>query len=127
MKPRKVLIVDDEHHIRFILEQELKKHGCEVKTAEDGEEAIKLLKSNKYDIMILDLMMPGVSGIEVCEFVKDSPKIQNQPIIILTADHDEKDREKCLLLGVNDYITKPFSPKGLALRINEILEKYITD
>jgi two-component system alkaline phosphatase synthesis response regulator PhoP len=124
MSLRKVLVVDDEPHILLILEKVLKRHECDVHKAENGEAALKKLKNDNFDIVILDLMMPGISGIEVCRQVRGGSKTKDKPIVILTADRDEKDKAACVSLGISDYITKPFSPKKLANRIKEILEKY---
>ncbi len=124
MKSKRILVVDDEPHILFILEKELLKHGCIIDKAESGADAIKLLKEREYDIMILDIMMPAMSGIEVCQWIKSNPKTESKPIVILSADQDERDKDKCISLGVSDYITKPFRPKDIAARIKEILNKY---
>jgi len=124
MVSKKVLVVDDEQHILFILEQELKQHGCVVQKANSGKDAIKLLDSNVYDIVILDIMMPEVSGIDVCRHLRSKPKMKDKPVVILTADQDEKNKEECVSLDVADYITKPFSPKNLSSRVKEILDKY---
>jgi two-component system alkaline phosphatase synthesis response regulator PhoP len=122
---KKVLVVDDEPHILLILEKVLKKHGCDVYKAENGEKALKILKhQNDFDIIILDIMMPDVNGIEVCRHIRSNPELKDKPIIMLTADRDERDKEECLNMGVKEYITKPFSPKSLAARIEEILETY---
>ena len=124
MPSPRVLIVDDEPHILLILEKVLQKYGCETVKAESGEVALKALKGGQFDVVILDLMMPSVSGIEVCRHIRNNPDTKSQPVVILTADHDERDKETCVNMGIEDYITKPFSPKKLAERIGEILEKY---
>lgn len=120
---RRVLVVDDEPHILLILEKVLKKYECDVEKAEDGEIALKLINSNDYDVIILDLMMPGLSGIEVCRHIRANTKLKNKPVVILTADKDDGDRDECLTLGISEYITKPFSPKKIAEKIEEILAK----
>jgi len=125
MKMKKVLVVDDEHHILFILEQELQQHGCVVTKAETGSDALKLIDTNTYDLVILDIMMPELSGIEVAKKILSNKKLKKKPIIVfLTADKDESDKEECLSLGIADFITKPFSPKRLAAHIKDILDKH---
>jgi len=123
MASQKVLVVDDEPHILLILDKVLQRYGCMVEKAECGESALNLLYSNLYDIVILDLMMPGISGIEVCRKIREDDRIKDTPVVILTADKNECDKEECLTLGISDYIAKPFSPKKIAERIEEILGK----
>jgi CheY-like chemotaxis protein len=125
MDVQKVLVVDDEPHILLILEKVLKRYGCNVTRAECGMTALKNLKKDSFDIIILDLMMPGMSGIEVCRHIRSNEKTKDTPVVILTADQDVGDKETCLALGVSDYISKPFSPKKLAGRVQEILDKYL--
>ena len=107
---RKVLVVDDEKlivkGIRFSLEQD----GMEVTCAYDGEEALQIVKENDFDIILLDVMLPKLSGFEVCQQIRD---FSNVPIIMLTAKTDDMDKILGLDYGADDYMTKPFSPKEL--------------
>ncbi len=121
-----VLAVDDEPHILFILSQVLNSKGCKVLTADGGEKAIKLALKNIPDLIILDVMMPDISGFEVCQHLKNNPKTKNIPVIILTAEQNEEHKEAMLRMGVIDYISKPFSPNGLSTKIDDVLEKIKT-
>ncbi len=118
-----VLAVDDEPHILFILSQVLNSKGCAVLTADGGEKAIKLALKRMPNLIILDVMMPDISGFEVCQHLKNNPKTKQIPIIILTAEQNEEHKEAMIRMGVEDYISKPFSPNGLSNKIDEILGK----
>ena len=117
---KKVLVVDDEKlivkGIRFSLEQD----GMEVDCAYDGEEALEKAKAGEYDIILLDLMLPKMDGLEVCQQIRE---FSNVPIIMLTARGDERDELLGFDLGVDEYITKPFSPKILVARVAAILRR----
>ena len=117
---RKVLVVDDEKlivkGIRFSLEQE----GMEVDCAYDGQEAFDLASQNQYDIILLDVMLPKMTGFEVCQQIRE---FSNVPIIMLTAKSEESDELLGFELGVDEYISKPFSPKILVARVEAILRR----
>lgn len=117
---RKVLVVDDEKlivkGIRFSLEQD----GMEVTCAYDGEEALQFVKENEYDIVLLDVMLPKLSGFEVCQQIRD---FSNVPIIMLTAKTDDMDKILGLDYGADDYITKPFNILEVKARIKAILRR----
>ena len=117
---RKVLVVDDEKlivkGIKFSLEQDEMQVDC----AYDGEEALEKAKENKYDIILLDVMLPGLTGFEVCQAIRE---FSNVPIIMLTARSEERDELLGFELGVDEYITKPFSPKILVARVEAILRR----
>lgn len=123
MSNPKVLAVDDEPHILFILSQVLNKKGCNVLTAAGGEDAIKIAQKEMPDLIILDVMMPDISGYEVCQHLKSNPTTKEIPIVILTAEQNEEHKDAMYKLGVVDYIPKPFSPNGLSSKIDEILSK----
>jgi DNA-binding response OmpR family regulator len=123
MKKPLVLAVDDEPHILFILSQVLNSKGCEVLTADGGEKAIRSTLKDMPDLIILDVMMPDISGFEVCQHLKSNPKTKGIPIVILTAEQNEEHKEAMLRMGIADYISKPFSPTGLSNKIDEILGK----
>jgi phosphate regulon transcriptional regulator PhoB len=132
---QRILIVDDEHDIIELLSYNLSKEGYNVTAAMDGEMALKQIKRKIFDLIILDLMLPGMQGMELCRILRNDPKTKNLPVIILTAKTEEVDRILGLELGADDYITKPFSPRELIARIKAVLrrskrakpeEKYIT-
>jgi DNA-binding response OmpR family regulator len=117
----KILIAEDELNMRKGLQDNLEFEGYEVNCAEDGEEALEQIKKNNYDLIILDVMMPKISGFDVC---KAARKIGIEtPIILLTAKGDEIDKVLGLELGADDYVTKPFSLRELLARIKVILRR----
>ena len=116
-----ILVVDDDDRIRSLLKEYLNENNFIVSTAENSEEAKKKLSYLKFDIVILDVMMPGQSGYELTEEVKKNIKV---PIILLTAKGEVENRIKGLELGADDYIGKPFEPKELLLRIKNIIKNY---
>jgi two-component system alkaline phosphatase synthesis response regulator PhoP len=119
----KILIVDDEKDIIKMLEYNLKKEGFRTVSACDGEEALDLVKEEHPDIIILDLMLPGIDGLEVCKILKKELKTSLIPIIMLTAKSQETDKIVGLELGADDYVTKPFSPRELIARIKAVLRR----
>ena len=119
----KILIVDDEPDIVDLLSYNLKKDGFKVMTASDGEEALDKIRKNKFDLVILDLMLPHIQGGELCRIMKNDPKTAGIPIIMLTAKGEEMDRVIGLESGADYYMTKPFSVKELAARIRAVLRR----
>ena len=117
----KVLIVDDEQSIVTLLTYNLEKSGFETEAAYDGLEGLKKAKTGNYDFIILDLMLPGMDGTEVCKALR-LEKIET-PILMLTAKDEEIDKILGLELGADDYITKPFSPKEVVARVKAILRR----
>jgi two-component system phosphate regulon response regulator PhoB len=120
VKPR-ILVVDDEPDAVELIEFNLKTAGFAVTTASDGEEALKKARSIIPQLIILDLMLPEVDGLEVCKILRRDPKTSAIPIIMLTAKAAEIDRVLGLELGADDYVTKPFSPRELVLRVKRLL------
>ena len=119
---KKILVVDDEIHIVQIVKFNLEKRGgYEVLTAKNGEEGLEIARSEKPDLILSDVMMPKMSGFEFCEALKKDDEIKLIPFIILTAKGQENDIKTGEELGVDDYITKPFSPKALLEKVAEIL------
>lgn len=114
MEKKHILIVDDDPAILRLLSTNLKARGYEVATATNGEESLEVIQKDLADLIILDLMMPGIDGVEVCRRIREWSDI---PIIILSARGDEKDKVKCLELGADDYLTKPFGIAELMARI----------
>lgn len=122
MKP-KILVVDDEPEAVELVEFNLKQAGFEVVTAADGEEALKKARSLQPALVVLDLMLPEVDGLEVCKLLRRDAATVKIPILMLTAKAAEIDRVLGLELGADDYVTKPFSPRELVLRIKKLLER----
>ena len=116
----KLLVVDDEPKIREVIREYAEFNGYEVTEAEDGMSAVGLCKLNKYDLVILDIMMPKLDGFTACKEIK---KISDVPIIMLSARGEEDDKLFGFELGIDDYIVKPFSPKELMARVNVVLER----
>ncbi len=123
----KVLVVDDEEHIVELIKFNLEANGYSVIEAYDGFKAIELAQETDVDILILDLMLPGIDGLETCKRLKKNPKTENLPIIILTAKGDETDKVLGLEIGADDYITKPFGVRELMARIKAVLRRSIDD
>jgi DNA-binding response OmpR family regulator len=121
---KKILIVDDEPHIRILMEQtleELEDEGVELLTAINGEDALNTIKTEKPELVFLDVMMPKMSGFEVCNAVKNELKIQDVYIIMLTAKGQEFDKQKGSESGADLYMTKPFDPDEVLEKSMEIL------
>lgn len=118
---RRILVVDDEPHIRRVLEVILGSSGFDVVLASDGMQGLDNLSREPVDLILLDLMMPGANGLEILSKIRANPERANTPVIILTAKGQDTDREAALAGGASDFLTKPFSPKKLIARIEEIL------
>ena len=125
---KKLLIVDDESHIRMLIEQtleELEDEGVELLFAENGEEALHLIQKEEPNLVFLDVMMPKMNGMEVCQKVKKELNLSHVYIILLTAKGQEVDRQKGLEMGADRYMTKPFDPDEMLSIAEEILsDKY---
>ena len=121
MPPKKILVVDDEMHIIRIVKYKLESAGYQVLTALNGIDALKVAREEKPSLIFLDIMMPGLNGYEVCSQLKNSPETRNIIIIMLTAKGQESDKIKGLEVGVDEYITKPFSPQDLLDRTRDLL------
>lgn len=116
----KVLIVDDERGIIEVLEAYFERQGYEIQSAENGVEALRKVKSFSPDLIILDLMLPDISGEEVCRLVRMESEV---PILMLTAKSAEDDRINGIIIGADDYVTKPFSPREVIVRVQAILRR----
>ncbi|MEK6266402.1 MAG: response regulator transcription factor [Clostridium sp.] len=123
MSDEKVLVVDDEEHIQELIKFNLEKNGYKVILADNGIDAIKLAKENLPQLMLLDLMLPGMDGLDVCKAIRKDSSMSNMPIIMITAKGEEIDKIIGLELGADDYITKPFSVRELVARIKAILRR----
>jgi len=119
----RILVVDDEPDLLELVRLNLDQAGFRVETADSGGAALDALRKSPPDLMILDLMLPDLSGTEVCREVRATPELAHLPIIMLTARADEVDRVVGLELGSDDYVTKPFSPRELTLRVKAVLRR----
>lgn len=119
----KILVVDDEPEAVELVEFNLKQAGFSVATAADGAEALNKARATSPNLIVLDLMLPEIGGLEVCKMLRRDPATSGVPIIMLTAKAAEIDRVLGLELGADDYITKPFSPRELVLRIQKLLQR----
>ncbi|HBB36262.1 MAG TPA: response regulator [Cyanobacteria bacterium UBA8803] len=122
---KKILIVDDEPHIRLLMGQtleELEDEGVEVLTAENGEEALEMIKTEKPNLVFLDVMMPKMNGFDVCNTVKHELQLDGIYIIMLTAKGQEFDKQKGQQVGADLYMTKPFDPDEVVEKSLEILQ-----
>lgn len=119
----RVLIVDDEEDILELVRYNLDKAGYLAFIAASGEEAIALLRSDSYDLVVLDLMLPGINGLEVCRLIREGGEHSGLPIVLLSARGEESDIVTGLELGADDYVTKPFSPKELIARVRAVLRR----
>jgi phosphate regulon transcriptional regulator PhoB len=119
----KILVVDDERDLVELVSYNLEKEGFTVLRAYNGEDALELVRTKAPDLMILDLMLPGLQGLEVCKTVRRDERSTSLPIIILTAKEDEVDRVVGLEMGADDYVTKPFSVRELIARVRALLRR----
>jgi len=122
-KGKRILIADDEPDILEIIQYNLVKEGYEIRTAKDGDEALAKATAFRPDMIILDIMMPKKTGVEVCEILRSQPSFKEVLIIFLTALNDEISHIKGLETGADDYVTKPVSPKVLISRINALFRR----
>ena len=127
MSKGKILVVDDEIYIVHILDFSLGMEGYEVVTALDGEQALEKVKSEKPDLIVLDIMMPKLDGYEVCKTIKANADTHHIPVILLSAKGRNVDQKMGFDVGADDYITKPFSPRKLVERINQLLGQSISE
>lgn len=115
-----VLVVDDDPTVREVVCSYLRADGYDVSEADDGETALAMIRARRPDLLVLDVMLPGVDGLEVCRQIRASTDL---PVILLTALGSEEDRVVGLELGADDYLTKPFSPRELVLRVGSVLRR----
>ena len=118
-----ILAVDDEKDILELVSYNLTKEGFLVETSRNGEDALKRIKNERFDLLILDLMLPGIQGMELCRMLKAADDTASIPIIMLTAKSEELDKVLGLEMGADDYITKPFSPRELNARVKAVLRR----
>ena len=127
MSREQILVVDDEEDILELVRFNLSKEGYQVICAATGEKAVEITRSELPDLMVLDLMLPGMDGLEVTKFLKNNPETQHIPIVMLTAKGEESDVVTGLELGADDYVTKPFSPRILLARVKAVLRRKATE
>lgn len=123
MTKERILVVDDEEDILELIRYNLDKEGFDVICAENGEKCLELAAAHSPDLIVLDLMLPGIDGLDVCKKLKNDPETQMLPIIMLTAKSTESDIVVGLELGADDYVIKPFSPRILIARIKSVLRR----
>ena len=123
-KKQTILVVDDELKILDVVKSFLEAEGYRVVTAKNGETGLKLFESTNPDLLILDIMLPDIDGVELCKIIRKKSKV---PIIMLTARVGDEDTVRCLDLGADDYVTKPFSPRALMGRVRAVLRRYAGD
>ena len=123
MAKAKILVVEDEDDILELITYNLAKEGYQVTGVPTGEDTLKRVRSDLPDLVVLDLMLPGVDGLEVCKLLKNDAKTRHVPIVMLTAKGEEADIVTGLELGADDYITKPFSPRVLIARVRAVLRR----
>ncbi|UCC47851.1 MAG: response regulator transcription factor [Gemmatimonadota bacterium] len=119
----RILVVEDEADIAALVAYQLAHAGYQVRTASTGREALRALQPDPPDLVVLDLMLPEVSGIDVLRTLRTRKETEGTPVIVLTARKDEEDRLRGFELGADDYIAKPFSPRELVLRVNAVLRR----
>jgi len=122
-----ILVVDDEEDIRELVELNLGREGYQLLACDTGERALELVRSKKPDLIVLDLMLPGVDGLEVCRRLKADPNTGHIPVVMLTAKGEEADIVAGLELGADDYVTKPFSGKVLVARVRRLLRRRVDE
>jgi two-component system alkaline phosphatase synthesis response regulator PhoP len=127
MPNEKILIVDDEEDILELLKYNLSREGYKVSCAASGEETLRAVRSGIPDLIVLDLMLPGIDGLDVARQLKNDSKTRDVPIVMLTAKGEEADIVTGLELGADDYITKPFSPRVLLARVRAVLRRRIRE
>jgi two-component system, OmpR family, response regulator ResD len=115
-----ILVVDDEERIRRLLRMYLEKEGYDIEEAEDGETALRMATDSDYDLVLLDVMLPGIDGIEVCARLR---QVKSTPVIMLTAKGEETNRVSGFEVGADDYVVKPFSPREVIYRVKAILRR----
>jgi DNA-binding response OmpR family regulator len=122
-RPARILIVDDDPVIVRLLQINFRLEGYEVDTASRGEEALQRVRDHLPDVVILDVMMPGIDGWEVCRKLKENPAVKHVPVIFLSARAQDEDRQRGYALGVDEYVTKPFDPAHLVEIVRSALAR----
>jgi len=121
--PKKILVIEDEKDIQELLQIYLKRDGYDVHIAKDGETGLRKASQERYDLVLLDLMLPHMDGLEICRNLRSRPQTSDIPIIMITAKAEESDRIVGLEMGADDYVTKPFSPREVLARVKAIFRR----
>jgi len=127
MTKKQILVIEDDSDILNLVDWHLRSEGFSVRTAQDGVKGLETAMEHLPDLIILDLMLPGMDGLEICKSLKRNPKTEKIPVVMLTAKGEEVDRIVGLELGADDYIVKPFSPRELMLRVRAILKRLASE
>jgi DNA-binding response OmpR family regulator len=120
---KKILVIEDEKDIQELLRLYFKREGYDVQIAKDGETGLRKTSQERFDLVLLDLMLPQLDGLEICRILRSRPQTADLPIIMITAKADEADRIVGLEMGADDYITKPFSPREVLARVKAIFRR----
>lgn len=123
MPKETIFVVEDEEHIQQLIKYNLEANGFKVVVFGNGEQLLSELQNTVPDLFILDIMLPGIDGLEICRHLRQNPKVQGHPIIMLTAKSEEFDKVLGLELGADDYLTKPFSVRELVARVKALLRR----
>ncbi len=124
---KKILVIEDDAIALRLIEYTLRKEGYEVLLAKDGREGISKARSEEPDLIILDIMLPGIDGFEVCYRLRSEPQTAHLPILMLSGKAQEIDKATGLKVGADDYVTKPVAPRELVIRVKAVLEKKVAD
>lgn len=123
MTAKNILIIDDEFPMRYLIEHQLKREGFQVTLAKDGRDGLTAVSQHKPDLVVLDVMMPGMDGFEVCQQIKNTPETSQIPVIFLTASEAKEYKTKAFAVGADDYLTKPFLAEELLAHISAVLKR----
>jgi two-component system alkaline phosphatase synthesis response regulator PhoP len=123
MRQRRIMVIEDEEHILEVISYNLKREGYAVSQARNGEEGLAGIRRERPDLIVLDIMLPGIDGLEICRRLKTDPALQEIPIIMVTAKTEESDIVVGLGVGADDYLGKPFSPRELVARVKAALRR----
>ena len=123
MAKEKILVVEDDSGISRLIAYNLDKAGYKATVAESGEQALELIQNEVFDLFVLDLMLPGMDGLELCRRVRQDARLSASPVVIVSAKGEEVDRIVGVELGADDYVVKPFSPRELVLRVKAVLKR----
>jgi two-component system response regulator MtrA len=119
----KIVVADDDVDVRMLVTMKLEHSGHDVVAVENGRQAVDACRDLRPDLMVLDLMMPGMSGLEACQAIRADSELAATPVILLTARAQETDVDAGMAVGADDYLTKPFSPRELATRVDALLSR----
>ena len=122
---KRILVVDDEPHIAKLVKNILSTENFKVDEANTAFDALEMIRHKRYDMVVMDIMMPNMNGYELCEKLRERPETYNMPVIFLTAKHAVGDKIQAIHSGADDYITKPFDPEELIVKVHSLLNENI--